>query len=126
VESEQQVAAAEDLPEKFAEMLRHPLSRFERIVQAVCNEFHMTRSELFSRSRFAVVVAPRMLTFALARHLTRKSMPEIGRRAGGFDHTTVLNAVRKLQPHLDATAAGMLADATVAEWVKSLREKMGI
>jgi hypothetical protein len=114
------------LPDKFAAMLSHPLSRFEQIVKAVCDEFHMTRSVLFSHRRFAKVVAPRMLIFALARHLTRKSMPELGRRAGGFDHTTVLHAVQKLGPVLEATKDGMPDDATPAEWVRVMREHMGI
>jgi hypothetical protein len=116
----------EELPVQFAAMLRHPLSRFEEVAKAVCDEFHITRHELFGRRRFAVVVAPRSLTFALARHLTRKSMPEIGRRAGGFDHTTVLHAIRKMAPVLDAAADGMPDDATPAEWVRVMREYMGI
>jgi hypothetical protein len=116
----------EELPVQFAAMLRHPLSRFERIVMAVCDEFHITRHELFGRRRFAAVVVPRALTFALARHLTRKSMPDLGRRAGGFDHTTVLHAIRKLAPVLDAAADGMPEDATPAQWVRVMREYMGI
>jgi hypothetical protein len=115
-----------ELPVKFAAMLRHPLSRFEHIVKAVCDEFHITRHELFGRCRTAVIVAPRSVTFALARHLTRKSMPEIGRRAGGFDHTTVLHAIRKLAPVLDVAADGMPEDATPAQWVRVMREHMGI
>jgi chromosomal replication initiation ATPase DnaA len=107
-------------------MLRHPLSRFEQVAKAVCDEFHITRHELFGRRRFAVVVVPRSLTFALARHLTRKSMPEIGRRAGGFDHTTVLHAIRKLAPVLDAVKDGMPEDATPAEWVRAMRKHMEI
>jgi Bacterial dnaA protein helix-turn-helix len=114
------------LPDKFAAMLSQPFSRFEQIVQAVCNEFRMTRSEVFSHRRFAKVVAPRMLIFALARHLTRKSMPELGRRAGGFDHTTVLHAIQKLGPVLELTKNGMPDDATPAEWVRVMREYMGI
>jgi hypothetical protein len=113
-----------ELPASFAVMLRHPLSRFEQVAKAVCDEFHITRHELFGRRRFAVVVAPRSLTFALARHLTRKSMPEIGRRAGGFDHTTVLHAIRKLAPVLAAAADGMPENATVHQWVRSMRFHM--
>jgi hypothetical protein len=113
-----------ELPEKFAMMLRNPPSRFEQIVQAVCDEFHLTRSELFSHRRFAPVVAPRTLVFALARHLTRKSTPDIGRRAGGFDHPTVMHATRKRSHVLERTKDGMPEDATVAEWVRVMREHM--
>jgi len=43
----------------------------------------------------------------LAKHLTARSLPEIGRRFGGRDHTTVLHAIRKIEgeitknPHLE-------------------------
>jgi hypothetical protein len=114
------------LPDRFAGMLTHRFSMFEEIVKAVCREFHMTRPVLFSHRRFARVVAPRSLVFALARHLTKKSMPEIGRRAGGFDHTTVMHAIHKLSHVLELTKNGMPEDATPAEWVRVMRKHMGI
>ena len=115
---------AVELPAGFAYMLRNPRSRFEAIVVAICHEFHITRRDLFGRSRRAEVVAPRAIAFALARHLTPKSMPQIGRDAGGFDHTTILHAVRKLAEALDAVKDGIPEDATPAEWVKAMRERM--
>ena len=39
---------------------------------------------------------PRQIGMFLAKHLTKRSLPEIGRRFGGRDHTTVLHAVRKI------------------------------
>jgi chromosomal replication initiator protein len=43
------------------------------------------------------VVRPRQIAMYLAKTLTLRSLPEIGRRFGGRDHTTVLHAVRKIE-----------------------------
>jgi chromosomal replication initiator protein len=43
------------------------------------------------------VVRPRQIAMYLAKSLTLRSLPEIGRRFGGRDHTTVLHAVRKIE-----------------------------
>jgi len=43
------------------------------------------------------VVKPRQIAMYLAKVLTPRSLPEIGRRFGGRDHTTVLHAVRKIE-----------------------------
>jgi chromosomal replication initiator protein len=43
------------------------------------------------------VVRPRQIAMYLAKVLTLRSLPEIGRRFGGRDHTTVLHAVRKIE-----------------------------
>jgi chromosomal replication initiator protein len=43
------------------------------------------------------VVRPRQIAMYLAKALTPRSLPEIGRRFGGRDHTTVLHAVRKIE-----------------------------
>jgi len=44
-----------------------------------------------------VVARPRQVAMFLAKMLTSKSLPEIGRRFGGRDHTTVIHAVRKIE-----------------------------
>ena len=43
------------------------------------------------------MVRPRQIAMYLAKTLTLRSLPEIGRRFGGRDHTTVLHAVRKIE-----------------------------
>jgi chromosomal replication initiator protein len=50
-----------------------------------------------SSRRTANVVRPRQIAMYLAKTLTLRSLPEIGRRFGGRDHTTVLHAVRKIE-----------------------------
>lgn len=47
-------------------------------------------------TRFRVHARPRQVSMYLSRHLTHLSLPEIGRRHGGRDHTTVLHALRQI------------------------------
>jgi chromosomal replication initiator protein len=61
-----------------------------------------------SSRRTANVVRPRQVAMYLAKPLTLRSLPEIGRRFGGRDHTTVLHAVRKIEGLVGDDA--MLAD----------------
>ena len=56
-----------------------------------------SRADILSSRRTAVVVKPRQVAMFLAKTLTMRSLPEIGRRFGGRDHTTVLHAVRKIE-----------------------------
>ena len=57
---------------------------------------YVPESERESR-RTANVVRPRQIAMYLSKVLTLRSLPEIGRRFGGRDHTTVLHAVRKIE-----------------------------
>ncbi len=57
----------------------------------------MTRGDILSSRRTATVVKPRQVAMYLSKALTLRSLPEIGRRFGGRDHTTVLHAVRKIE-----------------------------
>jgi Bacterial dnaA protein helix-turn-helix len=67
------------------------------VLQAVCREFDMKRIDLMSARRTANIVLPRQVVMYLAKTLTPFSLPHIGRRLGGKDHTTVLHAVRKIE-----------------------------
>jgi hypothetical protein len=53
-------------------------------------------AEMLSRRRTADIVLPRQIAMFLCKDITPHSLPEIGRRFGGRDHTTALHAVRKL------------------------------
>lgn len=70
------------------------------IIAAVCYQFEITKTILLSRRRDAGVVLPRQVCMYLMKILTVHSLPEIGRRTGGYDHTTVLHACRKITEHL--------------------------
>lgn len=69
----------------------------EKIQRAVCARFGIKRSDMLSVRRTKDLVVPRQVAMYLAKTLTLKSLPEIGRRFCGKDHTTVLHAVRKMQ-----------------------------
>ena len=67
------------------------------ILKIVSRHFKIARNEILSPRRSRDVVRPRQIAMYLAKSLTSRSLPEIGRRFGGRDHTTVLHSVRKVQ-----------------------------
>lgn len=66
------------------------------IQRATCKHFGLTKAEFLSERRTWDVVIPRQIAMYLCKLHTSRSLPEIGRRFGGKDHTTVLHAVRKM------------------------------
>jgi hypothetical protein len=64
------------------------------IINAVCEQFSVSRSALLSNRRTADVVDLRQCAMWLCREFTRQSLPAIGRKFGGRDHTTVLHGIR--------------------------------
>lgn len=66
------------------------------IQQAVCKHYGVSLIDMLSTRRIAKIVKPRQVAMYLCRELTPHSLPQIGRRFGGRDHTTVLYAVRKI------------------------------
>jgi chromosomal replication initiator protein len=62
----------------------------------------VSRSDLLSPRRARSIVRPRQIGMYLAKKLTSRSLPEIGKRFGGRDHSTVLHAVRKIEELLKA------------------------
>jgi chromosomal replication initiator protein len=71
--------------------------KIEDIQRIVARQYNVSRGDLLSSRRTANVVRPRQVAMYLAKTLTLRSLPEIGRRFGGRDHTTVLHAVRKIE-----------------------------
>ncbi len=71
--------------------------KIEDIQRVVARQYNVSRSDLLSSRRTANVVRPRQVAMYLSKVLTLRSLPEIGRRFGGRDHTTVLHAVRKIE-----------------------------
>jgi chromosomal replication initiator protein len=82
--------------------------KIEDIQRIVARQYNVSRADLLSSRRTANIVRPRQVAMYLAKTLTLRSLPEIGRRFGGRDHTTVLHAVRKIE-HLVGNDT-MLAD----------------
>ncbi|MCY3907515.1 MAG: chromosomal replication initiator protein DnaA, partial [Anaerolineaceae bacterium] len=69
----------------------------EEIQKLVANYFQIRPSDLRSASRKRAIVRPRQIAMVLAREYTDLSLPDIGEAFGGRDHTTVINAVRRIQ-----------------------------
>src|SRR5215467_11863980 len=88
--------------------------RIEDIQRIVARQYNVSRADLLSSRRTANVVRPRQVAMYLAKVLTLRSLPEIGRRFGGRDHTTVLHAVRKIE-----SLAGN--DSALADEIETLK-----
>ncbi|NOZ31753.1 MAG: chromosomal replication initiator protein DnaA [Alphaproteobacteria bacterium] len=71
--------------------------KIDDIQIAVARHFKVSKPDLLSARRSRSVVRPRQIAMYLAKMLTSRSLPEIGRRFGNRDHTTVLHAVRKIE-----------------------------
>ncbi len=71
--------------------------RIEDIQRIVAKHYNVSKTELLSNRRTRTIVKPRQVAMYLAKIMTPRSLPEIGRRFGGRDHTTVLHAVRKIE-----------------------------
>jgi len=91
--------------------------KIEDIQRVVARHYNVSRSDLLSSRRTANVVRPRQVAMYLAKTLTLRSLPEIGRRFGGRDHTTVLHAVRKIENLVGS-------DTSLAEEVESLKRQL--
>lgn len=78
------------------------------IVDVVCAAYDVSKVDIVSQRRSLKVVRPRQIVMYLAKTMTKSSYPEIGRRLGGRDHTTIMhgvnriNSLRKSIPDLDA------------------------
>ncbi|WP_407654384.1 helix-turn-helix domain-containing protein [Bradyrhizobium prioriisuperbiae] len=70
--------------------------RMADVQRVVIRYFQASRNEFFSHRRNSPIVRARQLSMFLCREKTMRSLPEIGRRHGGRDHTTVLHACRKI------------------------------
>ena len=68
----------------------------DRIQRAVCEVFSLTPTDMVSKRRARVIARPRQVAMYLCKKLTKRSLPDIGRRFGGRDHTTVMHAVKRI------------------------------
>lgn len=110
-----------DMAEREARDLIRPPEpkriRIEDIQRAVARKYNVSRSDLLSSRRTANVVRPRQMAMYLAKTMTLRSLPEIGRRFGGRDHTTVLHAVRKLEALVEK-------DPTISDTAENLKAEI--
>lgn len=68
----------------------------DRIQRAVCEVFSVTPTDMVSKRRARIIARPRQVAMYLCKKLTKRSLPDIGRRFGGRDHTTVMHAVKRI------------------------------
>ncbi len=88
------------------------------IQKAVSEYYGLKQADLLSERRQRAIARPRQTAMWLCKQLTVRSLPDIGRRFGGRDHTTVLHAVRRIE-ELKAVDAPLAAD--VEALVRKLR-----
>ena len=69
----------------------------EEIQKRVAEHYNIRLADMHSARRARAVARPRQIAMYLAKQLTARSLPEIGRKFGGRDHTTVMHAVRKVE-----------------------------
>jgi chromosomal replication initiator protein len=101
----------ESAQELLADLLRASDRRvtIDEIQKRVAEHFNVKVSDMSSSRRSRSVARPRQVAMYLAKQLTSRSLPEIGRKFGGRDHTTVMHAVKKVE-ELMATDGGMAED----------------
>lgn len=69
----------------------------DEIQRTVADYYNVRLSELLSQRRARIIARPRQIAMFLSKQLTSRSLPDIGRRFGGRDHTTVMHGVRKIE-----------------------------
>ena len=89
----------------------------EEIQRRVAEHYNIRLSEMSSERRARAVARPRQVAMFLSKQLTSRSLPEIGRKFGGRDHTTVMHAVRKIEELRQS-------DAAIAEDVELLKRTL--
>ena len=87
------------------------------IQKATAEHFGLKQADLISERRNRAIARPRQAAMWLAKQMTTRSLPDIGRRFGGRDHTTVLHAVRKIE-------ALVAKDTALSEEVESLKRQL--
>ncbi len=89
----------------------------EEIQRKVSEHYNIRLSDLLGPKRLRQIARPRQIAMWLAKRLTTRSLPEIGRRFGGRDHTTVMHGIRRIEE----LKAG---DAQLAEDLELLRRML--
>ena len=89
----------------------------EEIQRKVSDHFNIRLSDLIGPKRVRTFARPRQIAMYLSKQLTSRSLPEIGRRFGGRDHTTVMHGVRKIEEL-------MVKDSQIADDLELLRRSL--
>jgi len=103
----------------LADMLRSHDRKItiEEIQRKVSDHFNIRLSDLIGPKRLRSYARPRQIAMYLAKMLTNRSLPEIGRRFGGRDHTTIMHGVRRIEEL-------MATDSQIADDIEMLRRAL--
>lgn len=71
------------------------------ILVVVSNAYNLTPEQLKEHTRRRDIVRPRQIVMWIARHATKLSLPDIGQRLGGYDHTTVMHGVNIIEKMME-------------------------
>lgn len=114
-----QAVTLESTQEVLQDLLRSHDRRItiDEIQRKVAEHYNIRMSDMHSARRARNVARPRQVAMYLAKALTARSLPEIGRKFGGRDHTTVMHAVRKIEELMDG-------DAQISQDVEIIRRAL--
>jgi len=103
----------------LGEVLRSAQRRItiDEIQRAVSAHFEVKQIDLISERRAVAIARPRQIAMYLAKRLTTRSLPEIGRKFGNRDHSTVIHAVKRIE---DLRAKDVEIDAAVRTLMRTL------
>lgn len=89
----------------------------ETVQKAVASHFDLRMADLRSKRKLRSIVRPRMIAMYLCRQLVGSSYPEIGMRFGGKDHSTVINAIKRIEQLV-------LVDGALAASIDTIRARI--
>jgi chromosomal replication initiator protein len=89
----------------------------DEIIKKTCEYYNIRLSDLMSANRSRAIARPAAGGHVLCKKLTTRSLPEIGRKFGGRDHTTILYGVRKIEELIQV-------DSQIAEDAEILRRML--
>ncbi|MCS6626522.1 chromosomal replication initiator protein DnaA [Roseibacterium beibuensis] len=89
----------------------------DEIIKKTCEYYNIRQADMMSANRARAIARPRQVAMFLCKKLTTRSLPEIGRKFGGRDHTTILYGVRKIEEL-------MQVDSQIAEDAEILRRAL--
>ena len=89
----------------------------EEIQRKVSEHYNIRLSDMIGPKRVRTLARPRQMAMYLAKQMTSRSLPEIGRRFGGRDHTTVMHGVRRITEL-------MTTDSQIADDIELLRRAL--
>lgn len=117
-------ALAETTARPGAEPVNDPQKKAEptvlNIITATCRHFGSSYADIMSPRRDMAAVLPRQIVMYLAKTLlSKRSLPDIGRRIGDRDHTTVLHAVRKIKALVDS-------GHPIVKDINAIRDSLGV